>query len=67
LSDVPDDFMMNVDEVIEEDKPFLKAVGSGSLFVIPRCPNCGSVELVGGEGYLFCTICGWDELDGKEQ
>jgi len=22
--------------------------------------------LVGGEGYLFCTICGWDELDGKE-
>jgi len=71
MSDVPDDFMANVDKVIEEDKDFLKVIGSGkptsSILVIPRCPNCNSVEVVGGEGYWFCTICGWDELDGKDQ
>ncbi len=35
-----------------------------SILVWGKCPNCGSRELVGGEGYWFCTICGWDELDG---
>ncbi len=44
MSDVPDDFMANVDKVIEEDKDFLKVIGSGkptsSILVIPRCPNC---------------------------
>ena len=37
-----------------------------SISVLPKCPNCGSLEVVGKEGYLFCTICGWDELDGGD-
>jgi ribosomal protein L37AE/L43A len=37
-----------------------------SISVIPKCPNCGSFELVGGEGYWFCTVCGYDQLDDKE-
>jgi hypothetical protein len=36
------------------------------LVIILSCPNCGSYELTGGEGYWFCVICGWDELDGTE-
>jgi uncharacterized Zn finger protein (UPF0148 family) len=38
--------------------------------IIPKCPNCGSFEVVMSTGgYVFCRICGWDELDveGEEQ
>lgn len=38
-----------------------------SISVIPKCPNCGSFELTGGEGYWFCVICGWDELDNDTE
>ncbi len=38
-----------------------------SFLITFRCPNCNSIELIGGEGYWFCTVCGWDELDGKDQ
>ena len=37
-----------------------------SISVLPKCPNCGSLDVVGGEGYFFCNVCGWDELDGEE-
>ena len=33
---------------------------------VPKCPNCGSLDVVGGEGYFFCNVCGWDELDGVD-